>query len=42
MQSILQTADENPPPYRLIERVAPDVRRRLAAGNGATIEYACD
>jgi hypothetical protein len=42
LQSILQTADENPPPYRLIERAAPDVRRRVATSNGATIQYARD
>jgi len=39
VRGILQTADENLPPYRLIERAAPDVLRRVAAGSDAAIEY---
>jgi hypothetical protein len=35
VQRILQSADENQPPYRPIERAAPDVHRRVAAEGSA-------
>jgi hypothetical protein len=39
VQRILQSADENQPPSRLIERAVPDLHRSVAAGIGAAIEY---
>ena len=38
VQRILQSADENQPPYRPIERSVPDVHRRVPASTGTAIE----